>query len=811
MNLAGILTGVRFTIRHPDTDKPLSFGKVYTYEDNSLIPKDTWKDENKKAINTNPIILDASGQCDLFLDGVYRIVVKDNNDLIINTIDRVRDGATVAREFAEELINGYTQLNLDPTILNPVAENINSIITAVDNIDSIVIDALNIEAIKTNALNINSINTNATNIATIQTASANAIIAEQQAQIATTKASESLVNANNALTYRNEAEIFKTNAKSSEINADLRATAASTSEINAKTSELLALQYKDTTLSLKEETLLLKNETVSNAMTATEQATISTTKAIIAQEQAQLATTKANESSASATSALTYKNEALVSATTASTKATESSTSATESSTSATNAKASELLALQYKNTTQSLKDETILLKDSAASSATTATQQATISTNKAVEASTSATNASNSEALAYKWANELENAIVLNGEYSAYHWASKTEETINNITIDTLKNVDVTGIVDGSLLRYDQTLNQWVDYNFNANPVIGFDTTASITVNKGQLSWNGTEGTLDLGLDNGSTLQVGQENIRLVRNNTATTITNGTVVMSNGSIGNSGRIRVIPYTATTGSHHLIYGIATQDILPNSDGIITIDGKVRGINTTGISVGETWLDGDVLYVKPNNNGKLTKVEPVGLDIKMPIATVVHSHTSGVLEVRILPIDENQSYSKTESDTIFTPLNGTGATGTWGINISGNSSAATTLTGLTATIAELNYNGGVTSNIQTQLNNKASNDIVTTTTNGLMASTDKVKLNSLENYTLPNASATTLGGIKVGSNLSIDANGVLNALAASSISWTNITDKPTTISGYGITDAYTKTEVGTLAEFTTNLG
>lgn len=279
MNLAGILTGVRFTIRHPDIDKPLSFGKVYTYEDNSLIPKDTWKDENKKAINTNPIILDALGQCDLFLDGVYRIVVKDSNDLIINTIDRVRDGATVAREFAEELINGYAQLNLDPTILNPVAENINSVITAGDNIDSIVIDALNIEAIKTNALNINSINTNATNIATIQTASANAIIAQEQAQIATTKANESSASATSALTYKNEAEIFKTNAKSSEINADLRATAASTSEANAKSSELLALQYKDTTLSLKEETLLLKNETVSNAMTATEQANISTTKA----------------------------------------------------------------------------------------------------------------------------------------------------------------------------------------------------------------------------------------------------------------------------------------------------------------------------------------------------------------------------------------------------------------------------------------------------------------------------------------------------------------------------------------------------
>lgn len=38
-----------------------------------------------------------------------------------------------------------------------------------------------------------------------------------------------------------------------------------------------------------------------------------------------------------------------------------------------------------------------------------------------------------------------------------------------------------------------------------------------------------------------------------------------------------------------------------------------------------------------------------------------------------------------------------------------------------------------------------------------------------------------------------------------------ITFANISTKPTTISGYGITDVYTKTEVGTLTEFTTNLG
>ena len=64
------------------------------------------------------------------------------------------------------------------------------------------------------------------------------------------------------------------------------------------------------------------------------------------------------------------------------------------------------------------------------------------------------------------------------------------------------------------------------------------------------------------------------------------------------------------------------------------------------------------------------------------------------------------------------------------------------------------------------------------------------------------YTLPNASATVLGGIKVGTNLSIDANGVLSA-NDTNVSFTEISNKPTNLSGYGITDAYTKTQVDSL--------
>lgn len=55
---------------------------------------------------------------------------------------------------------------------------------------------------------------------------------------------------------------------------------------------------------------------------------------------------------------------------------------------------------------------------------------------------------------------------------------------------------------------------------------------------------------------------------------------------------------------------------------------------------------------------------------------------------------------------------------------------------------------------------------------TTTAHGYMSAADKTKLDGIaanaNNYSLPTAAADTLGGVKVGTNLSIDANGVLSA-------------------------------------------
>ena len=69
---------------------------------------------------------------------------------------------------------------------------------------------------------------------------------------------------------------------------------------------------------------------------------------------------------------------------------------------------------------------------------------------------------------------------------------------------------------------------------------------------------------------------------------------------------------------------------------------------------------------------------------------------------------------------------------------------------------------------------------------TTTVSGVMSAVDKQKLDGLSNYTLPIASATALGGIKLGSGLSVTSDGTVNVSAdvvAGAVQWDSIENKP----------------------------
>jgi len=62
---------------------PLAGGKVYYYIPYTTTAKNTWQDINLSILNTNPIILDAAGECIAWGAGAYRQQVYDvNNNLI---------------------------------------------------------------------------------------------------------------------------------------------------------------------------------------------------------------------------------------------------------------------------------------------------------------------------------------------------------------------------------------------------------------------------------------------------------------------------------------------------------------------------------------------------------------------------------------------------------------------------------------------------------------------------------------------------------------------------------------------------------
>ena len=188
------------------------------------------------------------------------------------------------------------------------------------------------------------------------------------------------------------------------------------------------------------------------------------------------------------------------------------------------------------------------------------------------------------------------------------------------------LQNSDITVAVGKNLvdaIKYSEADKVLTDVN-----TLNLSTDTSLVAGVGQMTWNPDERTVDIGLDNNVVLQTGQEMLALVRNGTASTIVDGTVVMLTGSVGNSGRLVVAPYDGTSDAS-LIIGLATEPIAPGADGFVTNYGKIRGINTS------MWADGTVLYV---NGGTLATTPTSSLSMK--IAAVVTSHTNGTLMVRV---------------------------------------------------------------------------------------------------------------------------------------------------------------------------
>lgn len=109
--------------------KPLAGGKIWTYEANSTTPKVTYKDPYGITPNTNPIILDAAGEADIYLNGTYRFVVEDKNGVVQKDVAKI--GSWYSGDLADQFKSFNDALETSAQqLMQPLQDAINTALAA---------------------------------------------------------------------------------------------------------------------------------------------------------------------------------------------------------------------------------------------------------------------------------------------------------------------------------------------------------------------------------------------------------------------------------------------------------------------------------------------------------------------------------------------------------------------------------------------------------------------------------------------------------------------------------------------------------
>jgi hypothetical protein len=138
---------------------------------------------------------------------------------------------------------------------------------------------------------------------------------------------------------------------------------------------------------------------------------------------------------------------------------------------------------------------------------------------------------------------------------------------------------------------------------------LLDFDTATTSTAGAGQMAWNNTDGTIDLGMQGGLKNKLGHQLFVKARNNSGSAITKGSVVKVVGVAGGFIGINLAQGDSDANSA-TAFGIVAEDIADASNGFVGINGIIHGLNTNAFT------EGDVLYLSPTTLGAITNVKPV---------------------------------------------------------------------------------------------------------------------------------------------------------------------------------------------------
>ena len=144
-------------------------------------------------------------------------------------------------------------------------------------------------------------------------------------------------------------------------------------------------------------------------------------------------------------------------------------------------------------------------------------------------------------------------------------------------------------------------------------------DTTATNTNAVAKIVWNDSLGTGEIGLKGGSiNAKLTQDLYARVVNKTGANLlySQSKVVKVQSAQGQRLAVNLAQANNDLNSADTI-GLVAENIDNNQEGFVITVGQLAELNTTGSLQGETWTDGDVLYLSPTTAGSITNVKPNG--------------------------------------------------------------------------------------------------------------------------------------------------------------------------------------------------
>lgn len=228
----------------------------------------------------------------------------------------------------------------------------------------------------------------------------------------------------------------------------------------------------------------------------------------------------------------------------------------------------------------------------------------------------------------------------------------------IINGDLDVNGNIRVSTLVSASILyqsgstkfgnsiddthTFTGTLN--ISNSINLTGSIYFATgSREINLGVGELAWDDTDGTLELGLKGSQVkLQIGQETVVRVVNKTTGSLTEAGYKAVKIISAQGQRLAIDLALANNDANSAdTLGLVTENIALNQEGFITTFGIVNNINTTGDLQGEDWNDGDLLYLSPFVSGSVTNIKPQAPNHMVIMGYVVYSHqNNGKIFVKV---------------------------------------------------------------------------------------------------------------------------------------------------------------------------